>query len=167
MPFGLADAPATFQHLIKRVLNGFKWDMCLVYLEDVNVFSTTLNDHLQHLTQVFSQICSAGLKLKHSMCHLLQKCMQHLSHNVSEASTSTQPRSRLLTTGPNPITQETLGPLGTLWLKQVIHSQLCNPHQTPCQADREESCFQLDRGRGMIFQYPQRKADDIPYPAIP
>ena len=89
MPFGLANTPATFKHLMKRVLNGLQWNMCLVYMDEV--FSTTLDDHLQHMAQVFIWICAVGLKLKLSRCHLLQWCVYYLGHIVSEEGIHIKP----------------------------------------------------------------------------
>ena len=69
---------------MERDLNGIHRNMCLVNLDDIIIFSTILDSHLQCLTRVFVQICAAGLKLKPSKCHLLQRCIHHLGHVVSE-----------------------------------------------------------------------------------
>ncbi|PIK40687.1 hypothetical protein BSL78_22442 [Apostichopus japonicus] len=63
LPFGLCNAPATFQRLMERVLKGLHWQTCLLYLDDIIVFSKTFDEELVRLTQVFNRIKEAGLKL--------------------------------------------------------------------------------------------------------
>lgn len=68
MPFGLTGAPATFQRMMDTVLAGLKWQCCLVYLDDVVVFSRTFDEHIRDLRIVFDRLLEAGLKLKPSKC---------------------------------------------------------------------------------------------------
>ena len=53
VPFGLCNAPATFSRLMDRVLAGLHWETCLFYLDDIIVFSSTWEEHLARLRQVF------------------------------------------------------------------------------------------------------------------
>ena len=62
MPFGLCNAPATFQRLMNQVLAGLQWSHCLVYLDDVIILSKTFSEHLASLNQVFACLYQAGLK---------------------------------------------------------------------------------------------------------
>ena len=62
MHFGLCNAPATFQWLMEHVLAGLHWSTCLVYLDDVIVFSTTAEEHLGRLRAVCLRLKYAGLK---------------------------------------------------------------------------------------------------------
>ena len=73
MPFGLTNAPSTFQRLMSMVLAGLSWVTCLVYLDDIIIFSRTVEEHLQRLTEVLQRLKEAGLKIKPSKCHLLCK----------------------------------------------------------------------------------------------
>jgi len=68
MPFGLCNAGATFQRLMDIVMSGLYPDICLVYLDDVIVFSQTAEDHLVRISRVLEQLRGAGLKLKPSKC---------------------------------------------------------------------------------------------------
>ena len=71
MPFGLANAPATFQRLMDIVLAGLKWQCCLVHLDDIIVYSPTFEQHLEDLNKVFRAPADANLTLKASKCHFL------------------------------------------------------------------------------------------------
>ena len=53
MPFGLCNAPATFERLMERVLNGLQWRTALVYLDDVIVYGGTFEEELERLEEVF------------------------------------------------------------------------------------------------------------------
>ena len=63
VPFGLCNAPATFSRLMDRVLSGLHWETCLFYLDDIIVFSSTWEEHLARLRQVFERLRHANLKL--------------------------------------------------------------------------------------------------------
>lgn len=84
MPFGLRNAPAVFQRLMQCVLAGLNPaegpDFVSVYLDDVIVFSRTLEDHLHHLSLVIDRLAKAGLKLKPSKCHFISQRVQYLGH---------------------------------------------------------------------------------------
>eukprot|EP00731_Ephydatia_muelleri_P024465 Em0016g736a len=64
MPFGLTNAPATFQHLMERVLAGLHWTTCLIYLDDILIFSATVQQHFTRLREIFDRLKQAGLKIK-------------------------------------------------------------------------------------------------------
>ncbi|GFX71221.1 retrovirus-related Pol polyprotein from transposon 297 [Trichonephila clavipes] len=73
MPFGLCNAPATFERMMDNLLRHFKWTMCLCYLDDIIVFSETFQDHLIRLRLVLKRLQEAGLKLNSKKCLLLPK----------------------------------------------------------------------------------------------
>ncbi len=52
MPFGLTHAPATFQRALDILLSGVKWQFCLVYLDDVIIYSNSEREHIDHVDQV-------------------------------------------------------------------------------------------------------------------
>ena len=68
MPFGLCNAPATFQYLIDRVYKNIVWKFVVVYLDNIIIYSRTFDDHLKHLREVFLRIRKAGLKLNLEKC---------------------------------------------------------------------------------------------------
>lgn len=83
MPFGLTNAPATFQRLMDMVLAGLKWQCCLVYIDDVVVFSPTFEQHLKDLEKVFEALKIANLTLKSSKCQFCRREMRYLGHTIT------------------------------------------------------------------------------------
>jgi hypothetical protein len=103
MPFGLCNAPATFQRLMDCVLAGLHWETCLVYLDDVIVLGKSFEDHLRNLQGVFQRLREAGLKLKTSKCNLCQEKVSFLGHIVSQKGISTDPsKIEAITKWPTP-----------------------------------------------------------------
>ena len=66
LPFGLSNAPATFQRLIEHVLGDLNMSIAVVYLDDIIIFSNSYDEHLQHIEAVFEKIRRFGLKLNPS-----------------------------------------------------------------------------------------------------
>ena len=91
MPFGLCNAPGTFQRLMEFVLAGLQWQTCLVYLDDVIVYGRDFDEHLERLREVFHRFRQAGLKLKPSKCFLLRPRVPYLGHVISAEGVSTDP----------------------------------------------------------------------------
>ena len=91
MPFGLCNAPATFQRLMDLVLAGLQWSNCLVYLDDVLIIGRTFREHLNNLELVFDRLRKAGLKLKPSKCDICKKQVNYLGHVVSADGIATDP----------------------------------------------------------------------------
>ena len=106
MPFGLCNAPATFQRLMDCVLAGLHWQSCLVYLDDVIILGRSFPEHLNNLRAVFDRLREAGLKLKTSKCNFCQKEVVFLGHIVSEEGISTDPaKVQAITSWPTPTSQ--------------------------------------------------------------
>ena len=82
MPFGLCNAPATFQHLMQNTLGELNLTYCVIYLEDIIVFSRMEEEHLEHLCVVFERFLEFNLKLKPSKCLFFQSEIVYLAHHV-------------------------------------------------------------------------------------
>ena len=91
MPFGLSNAPATFQRLMDRVLAGLHWEQCLVYLDDIIVFGRPFEEMLARLRCLMDRLQAAGLKLKASKCKWFQRSVQYLGHIVSSKGIECEP----------------------------------------------------------------------------
>ena len=103
MPFGLSNAPATFQRYMDMVLAGLKWQCLLVYLDDICIFSKSFEEHIENLTSTFNRLQNYNLKLKPSKCFLFQQEFKYLGHIVSKDGIRTDPdKIRALVEMPAP-----------------------------------------------------------------
>ena len=84
MPFGLCNAPPTFQRLMQNCLGKLNLTYCLIYLDDVIVFSETPEEHLLRMRVVFNHLREHGLKLKPSKCDVFKSEINYLAHHVSK-----------------------------------------------------------------------------------
>ena len=92
MPFGLTNAPATFQQLMESCLGDLHLNWCIIYLDDIIIFSKTPKEHIQRLRGVFQKLWEAGLKLKPSKCEFFKTKITYLGHVVSKDGIGTDPR---------------------------------------------------------------------------
>ena len=92
MPFGLCNAPSTFQRLMETVLRGLAQDICTVYLDDILVMGTTFEEHLCNLQYVFDRLCDAGVHLKPSKCYLARKQVEYLGYVISDCGVAADPK---------------------------------------------------------------------------
>ena len=81
VPFGLAQAPAFFQHLMNKVLDNCPFAM--TYLDDIIIFSDTEEEHLAHIEEIFKRLEAADLKMKRSKCDFFKKHIHYLEHLIS------------------------------------------------------------------------------------
>ena len=91
MPFGLCNAPSTFQRLMDVALSGLHLEVCLVYLDDIIIFSKSVDEHLERLVRVLDRLRSAKLKLKPEKCSLFQRSISFLGHVISAEGVATDP----------------------------------------------------------------------------
>ena len=89
MPFGLTNAPATFQRLMESCLGELHLNWCIIYLDDIIVFSWTPEEHVHRLKAVFNKFRAASLKLNSSKWDLFRKEIKYLGHVVRDEGVST------------------------------------------------------------------------------
>ena len=89
MPFGLTNGPSIFQRIMQGILSPFLWIFCLVYIDDIVVYSATYEDHIGHLDKVLTLIEQSGLTLSPTKCHLFYGSILLLGHKVSRLGLST------------------------------------------------------------------------------
>ena len=85
LPFGLRNAPATFQRLVDGLLAGLG-EYAVAYLDDVAIFSDSWPEHLEHLEKVFDRIRQAGLTVKAKKCQIGQNRVTYLGHQVGRGT---------------------------------------------------------------------------------
>src|SRR5215469_16405829 len=83
MPFGLKNAPATFQRGMRYTLSHIPWSKTMVYLDDILVMSETVEEHLVNLEMVLIALQAAGFKIKPQKTFILRKEVKYLGHLVS------------------------------------------------------------------------------------
>jgi hypothetical protein len=91
MPFGLCNAPATFERLMEFVLRGLTYEACLVYLDDVIVIGRMFQEQLDNLQKVFQRLRETNLKLNPEKCQLFRREVRYLGHIVSALGVTTDP----------------------------------------------------------------------------
>ncbi len=83
MPFGLANAPSTFQRVMEQCLGDMNLSELLIYLDDILVYSSSWEEHLKRLDKVFLRLAAFGLKVKGKKCSLFRSEVTYLGHVVS------------------------------------------------------------------------------------
>jgi len=83
MPFGLSNAPATFQRLMNTVLHPFLRRCILVFFDDILIYCRSWSEHLQHLRTIFDTLRSHHLKVKRSKCAFATSSVAYLGHVIS------------------------------------------------------------------------------------
>ena len=109
MPFGLTNAPAVFQRLIQKVLEGLNPEdgngFVAAYIDDILVYSRTLEEHLDHLQEVIARLHSANFKLKPSKCEFVRPKVEYLGHVITANGLKTSSRlTSAVLEFPRPVT---------------------------------------------------------------
>ena len=134
MPFGLCNAPATFQRLMEKVLCVVVREKCLIYLDDILAF----DEHIGNLQMVFDCLLKAGLRLKPGKCKLAREQVEYLGYVVSSSGISADPTKVSAVQGfPTPTELKALRTfLGlTLYYRYFI----------PCYSSIAQSLYHLTR----------------------
>jgi hypothetical protein len=91
MPFGLTNAPATFQEIMNTVYAPLLRKHVLVFMDDILIYSKTLDNHKQHLQEVFQILRDNKFYLKRSKCSFAQQSLEYLGHIISNQGVATDP----------------------------------------------------------------------------
>jgi hypothetical protein len=91
MPFGLTNAPATFQEIMNTVFAPLLRKHVLVFMDDILIYSKTLDNHKQHLQGVFQILRDNKFHLERSKCSFAQQSLEYLGHIISNQGVATDP----------------------------------------------------------------------------
>lgn len=91
MPFGLTNAPSTFQRLMETCMGELNLRECLIFLDDVLIFSKTFDEHVTRLEAVFQRLEQHGLKLNPSKCEFFSTRVAYLGYEISAEGIHTDP----------------------------------------------------------------------------
>lgn len=91
MPFGLKNAPSTFQRVMDNILVGIQNERCLVYMDDIIIYSTTLEEHINRLKEIFTRLSQANLKIQPDKCEFLRKEVAYLGHIITKDGVKPNP----------------------------------------------------------------------------
>lgn len=91
MPFGLKNAPAVFQRMMNNVLIGLNNKQCFVYLDDIVIYGSDLQNHNEKLINVFTRLREHNLKLQPDKCEFLKDSCHYLGHVISKDGVKPNP----------------------------------------------------------------------------
>lgn len=92
MPFGLKNAPSTFQRLINSVLRKHINKICIVYMDDILIFSSGVQEHCNNIRTIFKALRAANLKIQVNKCNFMQRETEYLGHVLSDEGIKTNPK---------------------------------------------------------------------------
>ena len=91
LAFGLCNAPSTYQRTMEECLGDLNHKICLIYLDDLIIFSKTVEEHFERLEKVFQKIKEHNLKFTPKKCKFFQEKVRYVGHIVSEAGIEADP----------------------------------------------------------------------------
>ena len=92
LPFGLNSSPGAFQSVMTRALGDLLWTNCVVYVDDILIFTETIEQHRQVLHKVLQRLAKADLKIKLDKCDIARTQLQYLGHVINSQGISTDPK---------------------------------------------------------------------------
>ena len=105
MPFGLCNAPASFERLVDSILQEYKWKICLCYIDDIVVFSNNFSDHIERLETVLNCFHEAGLTMNTKKCRFAYTQLSIFGHIIDSSGVKPDPsRIKPVSEFPKPST---------------------------------------------------------------
>ena len=169
MPFGLHNAPATFQRAMQEVLRGLNWKFVLCYLDDIIIFSSSFSEHMDHLRQVFDRLRAAGLKLQPKKCTFGQTEVKYLGHVVSKDGVATDPsKLKIVQDYPTPAkVTEVKSFLGFVGYYRKFIKDFCKIAEPLTNLTRKDVSFVWDQSCQEAFKTLKGKLLEPPILAYP
>jgi hypothetical protein len=169
MPFGLCNAPATFMRLMNDVLRPFIDHFVIVYLDDILIYSCSLEEHLVHVQQVFAVLEEHHLRLNRKKCEFGKKTLIYLGFIVGGGELQVDPaKVQVITEWPRPRTvTDVRSFMGACqYLRKFIQnfSLLASPLHSLTKANQ---AFVWTKAHEDTFQLLKRKISEAPVLALP
>ena len=95
LPYGLVNAPVSFQSLVAGIFRNMTQDYVLVYIDDVLICSCNIKDHLKHLQNTFDKLKQANFRLNPAKCHFALDKISYSGHIITPTAISTDPHKIL------------------------------------------------------------------------
>ena len=114
VPFGLTNAPASFQRVMEACLKGYRDYFAVPYLDDVLVYSKTFTEHLSHLRLVLQRLRKYGIKVKAKKCSLFKRKVSYLGRIVSKGGYCLDPKNIAAVTQLKKTTPKNIGDIRRL-----------------------------------------------------
>jgi len=89
VPFGLKNAPSHFQRVMDAILSMYHLDFALTYIDDIIIYSKTLEEHLKHVDKVLKALQNVEITIVEEKCHFAYDNVELLSHRVGRLGLST------------------------------------------------------------------------------
>ena len=93
MPFGLKGAPATFQRTIRTILGELAYTCAINYLDDIIIYSKSLDEHVQHVNQVLQRLQSNNIKLREEKCTFISNEIHYLGYIIKNSTIKVNPKN--------------------------------------------------------------------------
>ena len=105
MPQGLTNSPSNFQRIMYELLVNTRWQYCLVYIDDILIFSHSFQEHMQHLNEILSVLSKANLQLNPHKCSFAKSSIDYLGHTInSQGIAPLQENIKAIMSIPTPTT---------------------------------------------------------------
>ncbi len=169
MPFGLSNAPATFQRLIGSVMAGYDRDFLICYLDDLILFGDTWENHKKDIEKTLIRLRSSGLKLKGKKCHFAREKVLYLGHLIDSRGVSADPQKcAAVQSFPRPTrVRDIRGYLGLCnWYRKFIPG-FCHIAEPLTKLTRKNVPFEWKEEQENAFQELKKKLTQPPILAYP
>ena len=144
MPFGLKNAPATFQRAVDIILSRVKWETALVYLDDVIFYSRTVTEHMAHVREVLRLLHTAGVLLKLAKCAFFDTSVTYLGHVIRLGRLEAERRNFIAIERARAYEPNGAAILsGDVQLVPTVHSRIREDRRAAEQEDQQESALRI------------------------
>ena len=154
LPFGLSNAPGTFQHVINRIFGQHKF--VLAYMDDILIFSNTAEEHLQHLRMVCETLREHKLYAKLSKCSFMQSQVPFLGHAVGDRGVQVSP-AKIEAVQAMPVSSEVFWALPTTFANIYRATLIWQPRFLHCSRPTLHSSGQVTASRHLsVSRWPSQ-----------